>query len=337
MRQNFRKVAAGLASCVLAMLALAGCEGSGGLDATDSDGEVLRVGIVGITADASLEIAKQHDFFERRGIQIETTVVANPAAGIAAAQSGELDIAYTPSIPYLTALSQGVQLDVIGAADGIADDALETAEDDPLRADDTGLVVSPHATDSIKRPKDLEDKTVSVSARNAQLEVTIADLVRRDGGDPERVKWMVLDPTSAIQSLEQGRIDAAGLVAPFTNKAISEGSEFLAALSVEFFEDGAVGLWVASPDVVAEKPNQIHAFHEATVEANAYANAHLDEAQEYAADVTQQSLEVVKAGARTYWPTEVRMEDIERPNRKLAELGYIPEEVDLDDDIIAIP
>ena len=168
-------------------------------------------------------------------------MVANPPAGVAAAQSGQLDLTYTPSIPMFNALSQGVPLKIVAAADGYSDEAM--GKSDLTLVDDTALIVGKDSP--ITSVGELEGKTISVPARKAQLEVTISNAVKQAGGDPSKINWIVLDFSSAVQSLKQGRIDAAGLVAPFTSKAVAEGGKVVSSPGVEFFEKGAVGLYVA--------------------------------------------------------------------------------------------
>jgi ABC-type nitrate/sulfonate/bicarbonate transport system substrate-binding protein len=312
-------------------LALAAC-GAGGGDAatTSGDGTTLKVGTIGLTSDAAIELAKSKGYFKDEGLVVETSVVANPPAGVAAAQSGQLDLTYTPSIPMFNALSQGVPLKIVAAADGYADEALDKG--DLTLIDDTALITGKDSP--ITSPAELEGKTVSVPARKAQLEVTITRAVQEAGGDPSKINWIVLDFSSALQSLEQGRIDAAGLVAPFTSKAVAAGGKVLSSPGVEFFERGAIGLWVAGDSTATKKSEQLQAFARAIHKANAYANDHHGEAQEVAAKLTDTPLEVVKNSALTFWPTEVRLEDIQRVNTRLTELGFLAKEVEIDDSLI---
>lgn len=311
-------------------LALAAC-GAGSDDAPASgDSATLKVGTIGLTSDAAIELAKSKGYFKDEGLVVETSVVANPPAGVAAAQSGQLDLTYTPSIPMLNALSQGVPLKIVAAADGYVDKALD--QDDLTRIDDTALIIGKDST--ITSPAELEGKTVSVPARKAQMEVTITRSVQQAGGDPSKINWIVLDFSSAVQSLAQGRIDAAGLVAPFNSKAVSAGGTVLSSPGVEFFERGAIGLWVAGESTATKKDEQLLAFSRAISKANAYANEHHDEAHEVAAKLTDTPLEIIKNSAATFWPTEVRFEDIQRVNTRLAELGFLPKEVAIDDSLI---
>ncbi|MEV7604798.1 ABC transporter substrate-binding protein [Paenarthrobacter sp. NPDC089322] len=321
-----------LALAAVLSLTLAACGGGSGPAATPAaDGTTtLKVGTIGIGSDAALRLAIDKGYFKEQNLNVEVSVIANPPAGIAAAQSGQIDLTYTPSIPLLNALSQNVPLKVVAAADGYKDGAGESGDLD--RVDDTGLLVQ--QSSAISRPKDLEGKSVSVPARKAQLEVTVSKLVKDDGGDPAKVNWMVLDPSSALQSLNSGRVDAASLVAPFTSKAVSEGNRLLASPGVEFFEEGAIGLWVSGANTVKSKEKALEGFRTAIYKANAYANGNLDEAQKLSAEITKTPVEVVKAGAVNYWPDDVRIEDIERANTNLADLGFLDAPVKLPGDLI---
>jgi ABC-type nitrate/sulfonate/bicarbonate transport system substrate-binding protein len=319
-----------LALAAAISLGLTAC--GGGQSSTPAAGgdTTLKVGTIGIGSDAAIRLASDKGYFKEQGLNVEVSVIANPPAGIAAAQSGQLDLTYTPSIPFLNALSQNVPLKIVAAADGYKDGAADGA--DLMRVDDTGLLVPEGSP--VTRPKDLEGKSVSVPARKAQLEVTVSKLVKDDGGDPAKVNWMVLDPSSALQSLNSGRVDAASLVSPFTSKAVSEGNRLLASPGVEFFKEGAIGLWVAGANTVTSKQDQMKKFQEAIYKANAYANEHIDEAQQLSAEITKTPLEVVKAGAVNYWPESVRKADIERANQGLADLGFLKEPVELPADLI---
>lgn len=324
-----RSIPAALAA-VLA-LALAACGASNAASAgANGSLTTLKVGTIGIGSDAAIKLAEEKGYFKDEGLDVKTSVVANPPAGIAAAQSGQLDLTYTPSIPLLNALSNNVPLTVVAAADGYSAEAM--ASNDLTKVDDTGLVVQKGS--SITRPRDLEGKSVSVPARRAQLEVTVSKLVKDDGGDPSKINWMVLDPSSALQSLNAGRVDAASLVAPFVSKAISQGDRLLASPGVEFFKAGAVGLWVTGNSALAKERKAMEGFKAAIYKANAYANNHIDEAQQLSAQITNNPISVIKAGAVNYWPDTVTADDIQRVDDSMAELGYLKAPVKLPSDLI---
>lgn len=322
-----------VAASVVATFALAGCSTDSGSPTTgDGDAELttLKVATVGLVSDGALMVGIDKGFFEEEGIAIETSVVANPPAGLAAAQSGQVDISYSSSIPLINALDQGLPLKVIQAADGYVDGALQA--EDPSRLDDTALYAS--AASGITSVEELEGKTVAVPARKAQMEVTIASVLRDAGGDPATINWVTLDQASAVDALKNGTVDAAGLVSPFTGQAGEEGATFLAAPGLEFFEEGAIGLWVTGTATLESKADAIAGFQRAIKKANEYANENAAEAEQAGLDYTDSPLTRDQLTTDTYWPTEVRAVDLERVNEKLVALDYLPAAVELTDVIV---
>lgn len=320
-----------------AAIALTGCSAApgGGTTGTSSDAgqgvTTLNVATIGLTSDGSLLTGIEQGYFADEGLEIKTSIVANPPAGLAAVQSGQVDIAYSPSIPLLNALSQGVPIQVVGAADGYPADPEQV--DDPAAFDDTGLFAS--KSSGVTTVADLAGKTIAVPARKAQLEVVIADELSRAGVDPATgVNWVVLDFTSAVAALGNGTIDAAGLVSPFTTEADTAGALQLSAPSIGFFESGATGLWTAGSATIDAKAGAIEAFQRAIVKSNEYATEHPEEAIQAGLDYTDSPLTVEEVKLPV-WPTEVLPEDLERPNQKMVKLDFLAQPVDLTDVILA--
>lgn len=319
--------AAGLlaAAGVLALTACTSAPADTSSDAGEGELTTLKVATIGLVSDGALLLGEKQGFFEDEGLQLETSVVANPPAGLAAAQSSQVDIAYAPSIPLLNALASGVPLKVVAPADGYIAGAADV--EDPASVDDSGLYAS--ADSGIESIEDLEGATIAVPARKAQLEVVISDALDRAGISPASVEWVVLDFTSAVAALKSGTVDAAGLVSPFTSEADAAGAVFLAAPSVGFFEEGAVGLWTAGESTVNAKADAIAAFQRAVTKSNAYANEHPEDAIQAGLDYTGSTL-TVEDIKLPFWPAEVAPIDLERVNEKLVKLGFLPSEVDLE-------
>ncbi|UOR00496.1 ABC transporter substrate-binding protein [Leucobacter allii] len=334
--KHTRPVIAALALLPAAALALAGCAtgAADGGSAEGADGSTtLKVATIGLTSDGSLLTGIEQGFFAEEGLEIETSVVANPPAGLAAVQGGQVDIAYSPSVPLLNALSQGVPIRVVAAADGYPADGVEA--DEAVEFDDTGLYAS--AASGVASVEDLAGKTIAIPARKAQLEVVIAGELEKAGIDPETgVNWVVLDFTSAVAGLQNGTVDAAGLVSPFTSEAEDAGSALISSPSIGFFESGAVGLWTAGASTVEQKGEAVAAFQRAIAKSNAYASEHPEEAIQAGLDATESEL-AIEDVKLPVWPSEVRAEDLERPNEKMVALGFLAEPVDLDGIIVPQP
>ncbi|WP_101846975.1 ABC transporter substrate-binding protein [Zhihengliuella sp. ISTPL4] len=322
--------AAGVITAV-GVLALAACSATPADPSGAADGELttLKVATIGLVSDGALLVGQEQGFFEDEGLRVETSVVANPPAGLAAAQGGQVDIAYAPSIPLLNALASGVPLRVVAPADGYVDGA--AAAEDPAAVDDTGLYAS--AASGITEIADLEGATIAIPARKAQLEVVVSDALDGEGVDPSSVEWVVLDFTSAVAALQSGAVDAAGLVSPFTSEAAAAGATFVSAPSVAFFEEGSVGLWTAGEGTVSAKSDAIAAFQRAVARSNAYANEHPEEAIQAGIDATGSALDVEDIKL-PFWPAQVVPEELDRVNEKLVALGFLPSPVDLQDVLV---
>ncbi len=309
-------------------IGLAGCT-----PAEDKPTNVLKIATVGISQDASLAIGNQQGFYKAHGIQVDKNVVANVPASIAAVQSGQLDIAYTPTTSFFMAKSQGVPLQIIASSDGYPAGASQSAT--PFRMDNTGLFVSPKS--GIKSVEQLAGRTIAVPARKAQLEMTIASVVKNAGGDPKSIKWVVLDFSSAVEALKSGTVDAAGLVTPFTTKAEVAGMVQLAAPALEFFGGpSTTGVWVSSPSTIKSKREAIDAFIAAQQEANKYADAHITEAMTIAKDLTGIDLPVADI-TPVYWVSKIDPKEVRAQAVRIRELGYLDQPLNLDDAFYSSP
>jgi ABC-type nitrate/sulfonate/bicarbonate transport system substrate-binding protein len=286
--------------------------------------DVLKVSTIGLTSDGSLITGMKKGFFADEGIEVRTSLVKDPPAGLAAAQSGQVDIAYSPSVSILTALSRRMPIGVVAGADGFSKEQAES--EDPEEFDDTALF---SAVDSgIDSLEDLAGRTISVPARKAQLEVTIVEALQKAGVDPDGINWVVLDFTSATAALSQGQVDAAALVNPFTTKAKSAGAHFLLAPSYNFFGAAAVGMWTVGTSTFNEKPELIKGFKRAIERSNAYANDHPEEATQAGIDYTKSGLSLDEVTI-PYWPETIGKRDLSSVNEKLVGLDLLPEPVDL--------
>jgi len=277
----------------------------------------LRVQILRFSSDAALYLGVQHGFFKQEGIELEITPVPNPAASIAALQSGHCDVAYGAIVPSLTAIGNGIPLRFLAPADGFP----LRAEDSSERYDGTSLFA---AKDSgITHPKELEGEVVVVTSRKSQSEITIANAIKADGGDVSKVKWVVLDQPSALQALNAGRVAASALYSPFSAMARENGHKQIASPGFAFFERGVVGVWITSQGALESKKDALLAFKRAMIKSNAYAAKNFDEAYDKAAEFTKIPKKTLTSGPLPVWLTDLQQESVDRAAKKMFDLGYL--------------
>lgn len=323
-----RRFITALASAAALSTVLSACSleaEHGGKDGLDT----LKVSTIGLTSDGSLVEGMDKGYFADEGLEIETSLVKDPPSGLAAAQSGQVDVAYSPSISILTALSKGMSLKVIAGADGFSSNDVDSGH--PEDFDDTALYAAPKS--GIKSIKDLKGKKIAVPARKAQLEVTVTEALKEAKVDPGSVDWVVLDFTSAVESLKQGKVDAAAVVSPFDQSAEEAGAHHLLAPSLNFFGPRAVGMWTVGGGTYSEKRDLIERFTRAINRSNSYANEHTDDAIEAGLKYTKSDLTLDEV-KKPYWPESIAEDDLSAINDKLVKLKVLDGPVDLKDVVI---
>lgn len=319
-------------------VALSACGGSSSSTSSGEGGmQSVKVAYTPITAAGVLKVGEAQGFFKEEGIELSMQPVDNPPAGIAAVAGGQVNFNYAPTIPVINAVANGVKIKVAAPADGYKEGTLAAVEADPKEAakyDDTAILVR---DDAIKSPKDLSGKSVSVPARGAQLEVTIANAVKEDGGDPASLEWITLDFPSALSSLKDDRIKGAGVVQPFIGKGEKEGARNISSPGVTFFGDGAVGVWVTNEKFATDSAKTVSGFQRAVAKSNEYANANPDAVFKASAELLKIDEATLKEGATPYYPTTVTVEDVSKVADKLTTLGFLKKPVDANTLVIPAP
>lgn len=311
-------------SASLAMLVLSACGGATAGSSASSEGlQEITIAHDGTADGAAVGMGIEQGFFEKEGLKVEYTTVGSPPATVAAVQSGQVDVGSIPTLPTITALGQGVNILPFMSGSGYP----RGGHEDLNQYDQLSIYVSPHA--DIKRPAELNGHKVAVPARKAVMEILISNAIREDGGDPATVNWIVLDSGSQVSALGDGKVDAAGLSLPFTAQAADAGAQLLIGPAIEFYKEGPLTNWIASPQVASNKELLLK-IQRAIQRSNAYANQHRDAAMAKASEITHIDVKLFQnARGFNYYPEEFQVEDLDRVNLKMTELGFLPKPVDL--------
>lgn len=310
-------------SASLVMLVLAGCGATAGSSANSEGPKEITIAHDGTADGAAVGLGIEQGFFEKEGLKVKYTTVGSPPATVAAVQSGQVDVGSIPTLPTITALGQGVKILPFMSGSGYP----RGGHEDLNQYDQLSIYVSPHA--DIKRPAELNGRKVAVPARKAVMEILISNAIREDGGDPATVNWIVLDSGSQVAALGDGKVDAAGLSLPFTAQAADAGAKLLIGPAMKFYKEGPLTNWIASPQVAANKELLLK-IQRAIQRSNAYANQHRDAAMAKASEITRIDLKLFQnARGFNYYPEDFQVEDLNRVNLKMTELGFLPKQVDL--------
>jgi len=323
---NKRNIRAAVASVFVGALLVGAIAGPAHAKATD-----IKVGVTGINSMGAIQYAQDTGMFAKNSLKVEFVTFPAPPPGLAALNSGAVQFAYAPTIPVLNAVANGgFKLKIVAAADGyLKADVKEALSDDAFagRLDDTGVCIAKNG--SVKTWKDLEGKTVSVPARGAQGEVTIAAAVKKAGGDPATINWVTLGFPEVQTAVSRGTIAAGFVVEPFTTSCGSAEAA-LKGPGVQFFtEGGAIGVWVTTEKFAKENPAAVKNFQKTIYAANqagmnrSTANAVIRASMK----ITKQTFVVAKSANPTFYPSNVLISEVQSVADKMVTLGFLKNKI----------
>lgn len=296
----------------------------------------IKVGTVAINAMGQVAWGQAAGVFQKNGVNVtEIKLFPAPPPTLAALAAGAVQMAYAPSIAIINAYANaGMALKVVAPADGYRRSDLSGAKKDPVVAaklDDTGVCIDP--AKSIKSWKDLNGKTVALPARKTQGEVTIAQAMVQDGGQPGTVNWVTMPFGLMIDSVKSGKVDAAFTVEPFTSSCTSSGLKNLGSPGIQFFTiENAVGMWVTTAAFAAANPAAVLGFQKSIAQLHKYGNtsAGWDKFLQAANPTyTQVDLATARKSNPSYFPPTVTALDLRGPADKMLALGYLTKPLDI--------
>ena len=296
----------------------------------------IKVGTVGLNAIGTVPWAQASGIFAKNGINVtEIKLYPAPPPTLAALAAGAVDIAYAPSIAIINAYANaGMALKVIAPADGYPPGAVSKAKKSLVEAaklDDTAVCVSP--TSGIKSWKDLAGKTVSVPARGTQGEVSIAQAVKNDGGNPAAVNYVTLPFGAMLDTLKSGKTQAAFLVTPFTADCTAQGLKLIGYPGIQFFDNEvAVGMWVTTAKFAADNPAAVLGWQKSIAQVNRFGGTKtgwdkiLQAANPAYTDI---DLATARKSNPSYLPATIVAYDLKGPAAKMLDLGFLKKPVDV--------
>jgi NitT/TauT family transport system substrate-binding protein len=226
---------------------------------------LVRVATVPNFDMAPFYAALQEGYFKAEGIEATTqTSQQGGAVGIPAMAGGAFDISYSNATSTLLAVEQGIDLRVIAGG--------SISGSEP--PDPAGLLA--RKADNLTNGKQMEGKTIGVSARlNFNWLVTRA-WVKVTGGDPDKVIFRETPLPQMLDALRSKQVDAILTTDPFLSVGLrdpelaSPGWPYSTVLP-----NVQVGLYVVMPETVAKRPELIEKFVRAIRKGEGWVNENL--------------------------------------------------------------
>ncbi|MGI5454574.1 ABC transporter substrate-binding protein [Streptomyces sp. CA-249302] len=299
----------GLAIAVVTAAGAAGC-GSSSADTSGSSASgkttQVKVGIVPIVDVAPLYLGQQKGFFSSRGIELKMESAQGGAAIIPGVVSGQFQFGFSNTTSLMIAQTKGVP--VTSVANGDATTGNTTT-------DVSGVAVKKDS--SIKSAKDLAGRTVAVNTLQNIGDTTVREAVRKDGGDPSKVKFVELAFDQMPAAVSSGQVDAAWMAEPALTIAKAQGDRVVTSPFAETDPKLTLTAYFTSTKLTKSNPTLVKNFAAAMTESLKYATAHPDEARQAITTYTKIDATVLKDLTLPSWPAEYDMASLE----KLASLG----------------
>ncbi|GAA0564124.1 hypothetical protein GCM10010172_54430 [Paractinoplanes ferrugineus] len=273
---------------LLAVTALAAttsaCGSDDSSDAAPATGgaDKVKVGVIPIVDVAPIYLGKAKGFFTKQNVDLSLEQAQGGAAIVPAVVSGQYQFGFSNVVSLMIGQSKNVPIKAVANGNNATADAAK---------DFSGLLVKDSA---ITRPKDLEGKTVASNTLKNIVDTSVKDLVRKDGGDPSKVKFVEIAFPDMAAALDANRVQAIFVVEPFLTSAKAKGWKQIgsfAAVSPSL----QVAAYFTSQQLLGEKADLVKRFSAAMKESLAYADAHPDEVRQIVTTYTTIKAEAAAA------------------------------------------
>lgn len=311
-----------------AALALAACGGggddgtatptAGGQTGAEGETRTVTVGMLPILPTAALYAGIEQGFFEERGLELKIETGQGGAALLPAVVSGQMQFATSNPVSLLQAREQGLDVQVI---------AHWTSS--RTTGDDASAVMT-SADSGIASAKDLEGKTVSVNTLSGMGGLTIREAVRKDGGDPDEVRFVELGFPDMPAAMQAGNVEAIWVPEPFITIVLGSGGRVVTYPGQQSVPGHPTQLFFTTAELVESDPELVRSMTEALNETLEYADANPDAVRAAASDVVKMEPDLLAKVRMEEFGSDLRSEQVTKIGELMVEDGLLKNEPDID-------
>ena len=230
----------------------------------------VTLGYVPYSDDASLFYAQSSGIFKKHGLNVTFVPQASPVAVEASMASGTEQFGFITTPVLINLNSKGVNVKCVSTVDG----------NEPTNpANDTTVLVAAKGS-GIKSVKDLAGKNVAEVQLTSLNSLSVMVLAKQAGIDPHSIHQIAIPFPQMPAALAQGRVQAAVIVAPFTQTALGEGATVLTHPNQVLFPNGTLTCLDAMGSYISANPTIVSEFRAAMNEAVTYSATHQAEVKQ---------------------------------------------------------
>jgi NitT/TauT family transport system substrate-binding protein len=291
-------------------LGLAACGGGG--DEGGGGGESLQkvvMGIAPVAPAAVFQVGIDQGFFEDEGINLELKMVQGGAAVLPGVVAGDPQFATSNAITLLNARDQGIPVKIVsnGSADRL-----------PPEKGLYGVVA--RTGSDIKSTADLRGKSLAVNTLRGLGEFTVGEAVRKAGGNPTDVPYVELPFPDMPAALTNANVDAVWVPEPFLTQLITGGTGQLVGYTTQESVPGLASYVFTSERTDADLVERMTRALNKMLE---YGEAHTDEVQTAAVEITGIPLETLQKSGMESFGTDLHEDTLRTVADLMEERGWI--------------
>ncbi len=227
----------------------------------------IVIGYTGANDFLAAFVAKDKGYFEKRGLDVTLTRIANGSTIPAAMIGGSITIGTITAPLLMQANDSGLGLKILSGA------SIQSSKN-PTASVIVGSDVK------IEKPEDFIGKKVGAPGLNSVMHVMFVRWLKSKNVDPAKVTFIEAAFPQFGDLIKGKQIDAALVVEPFRTRIVSSG---VGKSHVNYFADvrdnAIFAFYAVTGDWAAKNPKAVQGFREALGESMAFIKANTDEAK----------------------------------------------------------
>ncbi|MEU3274668.1 ABC transporter substrate-binding protein [Saccharomonospora sp. NPDC006951] len=263
---------------------------------------------------APLHLAVKNGYFKEEGLNVSIDQAASGQAALTKMIGGDAEIAFSSYVPFFVAQSKEAA-DLKFVADAVS-----------TTPDSIQIVTMPNS--SVKTVKDLEGKTIAVSALNTISDALVKSVMKTQGLDYNKVDWVPVSFPDIAGTLSRGDADAGLLIEPYLTAASeTAGAVPIIDAATGPTKDFPLAGYASTAKFAEENPNTVAAFQRAMKKAT-------DDAQDRSTieplvvDYAKVEKDTVSLVKMPKFQSTLDASRIQRVPDLMVEFGIIPEKID---------